>query len=741
MAVGELEKGKKIVFDPALVEYELSDKAKEIMRTLSENMFIISDVAQSKESYEEFITTLLNNMHYGFEHSEFRNCRTNYKFTHDKDEKQKYMPYRDFIVNVILWYPQVIIDPSKLNDSFILPASSCRNMNAKIQKAYMDDIYLKRYRQRETLSRELHDCTFFLRQISRRFSKFIGLSMSVYVFMDLEKRIPEYGELLHFHVDETKQPAEIEQDIQTAAKRQVELILQDDHYTTLKAILQSKAVKEKQLSEVQTLIGLKPDDQGRTIPRPINTNYLIGGLNRLFDLYIEAVSGRTAANVNKTLMGVAGHLLILTATLSASVKLYPVETDCGAPNLVPVHVKNKSVLKRINLRKYKRAGSKKYMTIDFDNDTDLIGETIYMRSPVTCACKDGRVCKECYGDLWYRNKDLNSAGAYAGFVQMNPVAQGLLSAKHSQTTDSFMIVFNEGFDKYFVIDSTDIIIRNDIEDVEAYSLIIRVDDIKTASEEDDDENVFDIVSGEKQKKKKSKKQQQDDDMYDMNESDGSLGLKYYTKKFYIAKHYGSKRHQEIEEFRDVDEKELYMHMDLINRMAPVQDAELGDILMIDLENIDVSEFVFVIELENNGVTKPLKAIKQLISTKAHGGCDTYEDMISAMMDLNEQAGIDVASVHSEMIIRQLIRSSSNRIKRPDFGKLVMRQDYDIMTINTALKYSPSLSTSLNTAFLKYKLIQMCETDELRETSDFDYMFMHTLNLEEMVKHNGGRISQ
>lgn len=730
-------KKEPIKFDPSLVQYELSDKAKEIMKTLSDNIFIIKKVAETKESYESFLDSLLVNMHYGFEHKEFRDCPVSFKFNDDKHEDIKCIPYRDFIVSAILWYPQAIIDPDKLDDSFIVPNADLRQMNAKIQKKYMDNWYVKRYRRMEDLSGILHDCTQYLRQISRRFNKFIGLAMSVYVFMDLEKRIPEYGELLHFQVDESKQPAEIERDINEASKRQIELILNDTKFNTLKAVLQPHALKEQQLSEVHTLIGMKPDDQGRTIPKPINTNYIVSGLHDLFSLYIEAVSGRMAAIVNKTLMGVAGHLLILTATMAASAKLEPTEMDCGSPNLIPIKVSSKKVLEKINMRKYKRPGQKGYKTIDFDEDDDLIGETIWMRSPVTCGCKNGRICKECYGDLWYRNKDLNSAGLYAGFIVMNPVVQGLLSAKHHNTTHTNMIEFNEGFEKYFIVDSTDVIIRNDIEDVEAYKLIVRIEDIRTTSDEEDGGSDSIVVPETKKKGRKTAGTGEDADAFD--DISGMSELSYFTKRFYVAKYYGSKKMQVIEEFHDIDDKELFMHIDFISRMAHMTDPELGDILTIDLDSIDISEFIFVIELENNGVTKPLKEIEKLLSNKNHEGCTTYEDMVNKMIDLLIQSGISATSVHAEMIIRQLIRRSDNRIKRPDFSKIVMRQDYDIMTINTALKYSPSLSTSLNTAFLKYQLISMVATDEKRETSDFDPMFARVLNLDEMVKHNGGRI--
>lgn len=729
------EPQKKIIFDPSLINYELSDEALEIMKTFSNNIFIIKKMAESKETYEQFLDTLLNNMHYGFEHKKFRDCPVSFKFSDDKREDIKWMPYRNFIVSAILWYPQAILDPDKLDDSFIIPDSDFKQMNAKIQKKYMDNWYVKKYRKRDDLSRILHDGTFYLRQVSRRFNKFIGISMSVHVFMDLETRIPEYGELMRFKVDESMQPSEIEKTIQSVAKRQVELILQDTEFNNLKALIKPNALKTKQLSEVQTLIGLKPNEQGKTITKPINQNYIINGLNTLFNLYIEAVSGRTAAVINTTLMGVAGKLLILTATMAASAKLEPEESDCGSPNLLPIQVKDKKILERINMRKYKRPGWKYFKTIDFEEDEDLIGETIWMRSPITCACKSGRICKECYGDLWYRNKDLNSAGLYAGFILMYPVAQGLLSAKHHQGTNSDPIVFNEGFDKYFLIDSTDIVIKHNIDEIDAYKLIIRIEDINNIN----DDNEAEIFKSSKPSRGKKKKVSVSDDVDQNMDTFDAMGLTYFTKKFYVSKHYGSKKYQTMEEFEDSDKKELFIHTDFINRMTPMTDPELGEILVIDLNEIDISEFIFMIEIENNGVTKPLKKIEKLVSNKNHEGCTTYEEMVEHMIDLLIQAGIDVSSIHAEMIIRQMIRRSDNHLKRPDFSKIVMKQDYDILSVNLALKYSPSLSTSLNTSFLKAQLINMVETDEKTDPSDFDVIFARVLNLDEMLKHNGGRI--
>lgn len=730
------EKEGTIKFDPSKVQYELTDKAKEIMETLKNNMFVISKVASTKEDYENFLETLLNNMHYGFEHKEFRDCQVTYKFKDDPKEDIKWTTYRSFIVNAILWYPQVLIDLDKLDETYILSDYDAAHMTPRVQKGYIDKHYMQRYMHVEDLSAIVHDANHFLAQISKRFNQFMGISININTFRDLEKRIPEYGELMRFHVDESKQPAEIEKDIQSVSNRQMELILGDSEFNTLKAIMQPGAAKEKQLSEIQTLIGLKPNEQGQTMMRPINTNYILQGLNTIFNLYVEAVSGRTAAIINKTLMGDAGHLLIVIAIMSASAKLKEVPTNCGGTNLVPIDVKDKKVLKKINMRKYKLPGHKEFRTINFEEDEDLIGSTVWMRSPVTCGCKD-HICKECYGDLWYNNKDLNSAGAYAAFITMNPVVQGLLSAKHHQGTNSDMIIFNDGFSKYFVIDSTDIVIRNDIDEVETYKLIVRIEDIEAVNE-DDNADISNIATSSKKKKRKTD-DDDDADSYNSGDSDNVIGLSYFTKKFYVAKYYGNKKLQEIECFEDVDKKDLYMHQDFISRMTLVEDPELGNILTVDFEDIDISEFVFVIELQNNGVTKPMKEIEKLLSNKYHENCDTYEAMVNKMISLLISSGIDVQSVHGEMIIRQLIRRSDNKLKRPDFSKMIMRHDYEIMTVNSALRYSPSLATSLNTSFLKYQLVTMVETDEKVESSDFDQIFARTMNLDEMVKHSGGHM--
>jgi hypothetical protein len=729
--MGYSQQEEEIIFNPSLISFDITDQAKAIMTALDENIFIIERVASSEKQYEEFIMTVLNNMTYGFEHKEFRDHPAQYKFRDDSNEDVKWLPFRHFLINIIFWYPMVAIDFNVLDDTFIIPSVIMPKISGGFIKNYWDAKYVKPYKRKldnHRLNEILHDATFLLSRISAKFNMFLGISISIEVFRDLAERIPEFKELLYFNIDETMQPAEIEQTMKKMSDKQLDIILNDNKFNLLKPLLAPKAVKKKQFDEVSINIGLKPDADGNTIPTPINNNYITGNLGSIQKHFVNNISGRKAAIINNEFMGSAGHLLILVATLTESVKLSKTTMDCHTANPIPITITDSKFLRKLDMRRYKFQGEREYHTINADVDDWLIGQTILLRSPVTCACKDG-ICRECYGDLYYTNESMNSVGAFAAFETMNPVVQGLLSAKHHQGTSSSMIEFEAPFDEFFSISATDIIINPDIEDAELYSLVIRVEDFRSSDEDDDNDTLIDN-QGRKGKKKKS--EYEDDDDVD-DEETMALKLSYYTTSFYVVKNLVNKKKREIYRLSDKDEKELFMHTDFVKRLNREAMSELGgDVLYINIEDINADEFIFMVEVENNELTKPMKSIEKLIDNKNHEGCLSYEEMVEHMTTLLIQSGISAMSVHGEMIIRQLVRRSNNKLKRPNFSRIVMKQDYELLTIKTAVKNSPQLATSLSTAYLKYQLIDMTDTFEKTDPSDLDDLFRPNLSLDHSV---------
>lgn len=738
-----MEMGKDIAsipeFDINNISLELTPKAKEIMKKFKDKIFIIEKY--NGEKYEEFIMTLIYTMLEGYEHEEFRNQPIMYKFKDDEKEQVKWLPFKHFIINTVFWNPMKWLDPDNLDESYIVPSSEMYKMTPIYIKEYMDDKYITYYNSHIPnmpnisiygINRELNNIigrtNFLFSRFSAYFSFFFGISSSIETFKDLADRIPEMNDVFYFKLDTTKQPAEMEQDLLDVQNKAVDLIMNDKEFNTLKPLLQPKAgLNIKQIRDMCMNIGMKPDQSGRTIPTPINTNFLIGGLQNPVDYYIGAIPGRKAAIINNEYLGKTGHLLILIAISTASVRLSRTVMDCHSPNPIPVDITSKDHLKKLDGRKYRFRGEKQYRQISAKDDNHLIGETVYMRSPITCCAVDG-VCKECYGNLYYTNIDNYATGVFSATYVMNPVVQGILSAKHHQTTNTTKIEFPIEFFNFFDIYSTDIII-NPVDDVNImdYCLIIRREDIHT---EDDNDDELDIDFTKTKRKRKRKAKSEDDDLGDMMDGgeDGELELKlpYYVKKFVVAKDLLSKKPTEYMEFSDTEEKELYMHMDFIQRMIPDSNDEMGEFLYIPLEDIPQEEFIFMVDVLNNELTKPMKSIQKVLNNKSHEGCNTYEEVVNKMLDLMIASKLDAMSVHSEMIIRELVRSNTNVLKRPDFSRIIMSQDYQLLTIGTALKENPAICTSLSTPYLKDQLISLTDTFNKDAQSVFDPLFRLTL---------------
>ena len=94
------------VFNQEAIEQaeHLTETAKEIMKSIQSKTFIIE---KYKGQYINFINMLFNTMLEGFEHEEFRTMNVMYKFRDDDNEPTKFMQFRHFIINTILWTPMM----------------------------------------------------------------------------------------------------------------------------------------------------------------------------------------------------------------------------------------------------------------------------------------------------------------------------------------------------------------------------------------------------------------------------------------------------------------------------------------------------------------------------------------------------------------------------------------------------------------------------------------------------------
>jgi hypothetical protein len=108
----------------------------------------------------------------------------------------------------------------------------------------------------------------------------------------------------------------------------------------------------------------------------------------------------------------------------------------------------------------------------------LIGETIMLRSPVTCAGHGG-VCHKCYGDMWKSNEKTH-AGICGVLVISEQITQRLLSSKHLLKARPTRVNWPETFSKAFAVERATIMAQDTVT-----SISVKLDDVEGDDMDDD----------------------------------------------------------------------------------------------------------------------------------------------------------------------------------------------------------------------------------------------------------------
>ena len=119
-------------------------------------------------------------------------------------------------------------------------------------------------------------------------------------------------------------------------------------------------------------------------------------------------------------------------------------------------------------------------------DKHLIGQTILLRSPMTCSShsRGFGVCYRCYGDLAYTNNDIN-IGKIAAEEISSKLTQILLSAKHLLETVIKKIKWPDYFYNLFEIDGNIIKLTSSEFNFKNYYLVIDPEIIDPESKDEE----------------------------------------------------------------------------------------------------------------------------------------------------------------------------------------------------------------------------------------------------------------
>lgn len=636
--------------------YEMNNMeeiVKEITEKVKGTLFVIEKLMEDEDYYKSVMEEIYDYMKEAFEYEEVRKCPTFFKFKEDGDIYM--MELRDFLVNLMFWQPIMELGGADILDSSYIV--DVKNINTGAIKNYIDTkiIPSKVMISNSKKNAIIHDMLYDLSRISTDFNVLFGLTINLESFINVANSNPRFDEIIRTKFPDNMQPKEIESALDSLQKETISILSTEDN--CLKPILLSgTGIKHKQLVEFTVNGGFKPDLDGNTIPIPINTNFVVGGLSSVTNYFIDATGGRKALIMNKSEMGRSGHFSRMIMLLTSDVKTSPDEDKCNSVNPVLINVKTKKHLKKLRGRHYRILGERTYKILTGDEE-QLIGQDILIKSPITCTGKHG-ICKTCYGELFNTNKDLNSVGGFAGTVLTEPVSQNILSSKHLLTTDSESVEIEGDNINVLNVYGNEITLNLDNDDVDFKNiqLVLNEKDVETF-EQFDDKSEFNL----------------------------------FTNTIYLR----DKSTGNIYKITETGNKCFYLTPELAEMVKFKSGA-----FTISLEHLeDIS--LFKVEISNNELTKPLYDIMDLLNNKNHLGLETIDDVCQALLDLIVISGIDADSVHLETIIRAIVRSADNILEFPDFSKYSPK--YNILTVASALEKNPSVFVSMSFQALKRQL--------------------------------------
>lgn len=656
-----------------------------IIKEMKEKVYIISNILGDEKLYIKVTEHLYENFKQGFEIKELRECPVKFKFR-KSDDITHTLQMRHLYSNLCMWYPFLAIGQGDiLDETYIIKPTDFTNRG---RKTFLDNKFIKPFRNdisNKDLNLILHETQKRLAQVSKDFNPILGNSINIESYMDLYNRNAEFRNLVHTKVDPTKQPKEVERELDLKTNQMEDLLKKEDN--CLKPILNcGGVVKMKQLAESFISFGYKPDIDGNTLPVPINANMLVGGMSNVTNLYTETNSSRKSLLANKYEMGDGGYFSILLMKLCSGV--YITEHDCNTIKPLKVIIKSKKHLQKLVGRHYTTEYDHTYRILQ-DTDSHMIGETIYVRTPATCMAKDNGVCEVCYGELSKTNNEDFGIGAHAAAKLTEPLSQNILSTKHLLTTDSEEIKFITSFYKYLQVNTNEIVLNINMEhDISNLSLLILKEDINIKNE------------------------------LEMND------YNYYCTKFYVVNNKTGER--EIVESEN--QKELIIAPEVIHKA----NYKMTDDIFIPFNELEMSSYVaeddseehvirlFIMEIMNNELTKPLFDIRSLLNTKKDKK-DTLESVNQRLLDLIIEANIDLPSVMSEIVLKQLVRDKKNILKRAKFNSYKTINEYQILAVTSALEKNPSILVSLSSQALGRQMSDY-RTFQKEETSYLDPLF-------------------
>ena len=587
----------------------------------------------------------------------------------------------DYYFNMIMWNLPLSMNEPITSEYLFFP----KDITKKTIKKYIDEKFIKKFKDKYIGHMDSHVINNLMNIIVDRslhqfstiddFSLYLANTINIEDNIPLMKQYPEYNSLMH--ADLSKVPIESVKDVgMELTFKAIDYIKNSDHCLA-DSFRAGEGINPRQYKEFSINIGSKPDGQGGIFPTIINKSFINGGVDDMTSFFIESHGGRTAQIIAKCNVGTSGHFARLLGLNNRDTIIHnDPNYTCNTKHFEKITIKNEKFLERFENRYYRFNPNGVEYRLNAE-DTHLIGQTLYFRSPMTCAsyARGEGICYKCYGDLVYTNSDIN-IGQLASELLSSALTQRLLSAKHLLEAAVRALEWPDLFSDLFQLECNVVTLHDDF-NYTGYTLIIDPENITLESE---------------------------DDNYEYNE---------YLKIIEIRDPLG-----DVHQIHSKGYDNLYLSNGLNEVIKKYYDEDDGkiEIEMTRLQDKDL----FLIYIMNNELSKTLEMIKSIINKREITQSFDKDSILQEFVETVMNGGLDTTAVHLEVILANQLRSMDDILLKPEWE--YPNANYSILTLNEALNNNPSITTTMSYQKLS-KVFYSPLSYKKHGTSFLDLLFM------------------
>lgn len=599
----------------------------------------------TKENLNNHFYSILNIMRDGIETDFVQHMAINVKFTDNVDVT---LSIFDYFLNLIMWNLPISTD-EEITSYFLF---FHEKFNRNVIKDYIDDKFLNKNRTKYdtiTLCNIIDDTLYRFRYVDE-FSLYLCNTINDEDFIDLMNKSPEV--YAYLHSDLSNVPLEDVKNVGQDITNKVIKIIENSDHCLADSFATGEGVNRKQFREFAVNIGTIPDGNGGVYPNIVNNSFINGGVNKIADSLVESGKGRIAQIYSKNNVGTSGAFARILGLNNRDTRLHPSPNYvCNTRHYVKINIPSMTFLKRFNNRYYRFRPDGPEYKVNYKKDSHLIGQTLYFRSPMTCASKtngDG-ICYRCYGDLAYTNVNIN-IGTIAAELLSSELTQMLLSAKHLLESNIKSVEWVEGFLDVFDVNFNILKIKDDFE-CKKWKLLI-----------DEDIN-------------------REDDMDDLEYNE-------YITRFQVVDPKGR-----VRDMYSKTSENIYLSTDLSDIISKMPNPTNGkyEINMEDIKDINL----FLIHISNDELSATLEHVKSIINKYPKLDGMTKDIILQEFVIAVLNGGLNVDAIHLEVILSNQIREglSEDKILETPHWEFD-NANYALVNLDTALKNHPSITTTL-----------------------------------------------